>query len=256
MDLISWITRAVQRRLDDDLRENMKMKLAKKIRGAALVEYAILLGLIGVMSIYSVSSLGGQVAEGFETTAEEIALDTLLTPTPETPVTPPSPWGDPLPEQELTSWTVSVDSDLMGDSAMPGHITNTGSKWGWEIDLYEVMQRRPVGSTVYWEASYSTSGRVTPRNSYANGFLNYGVESHWVRPGTDYYIMGGQAQPLTTPTDAPGVTTEYLYDGYASGGTVPSDATGIRLGRSFYACGYQSDCETDPVRFQIRIYVE
>lgn len=229
------------------------MRLTQKTRGAALMEYGFLVGLISAAAILSVSSIGTKVSEGFQVSSEAMASDANPAGVPDMA---PSPWGDPLPTGEFTTWRVAIDNSRTGDGEMPGHITNPGNAWYWIVDLEQVMQNKPVGTTLYWDATYRTSGRVTPRNEYSNGFLNYGIESFWERPGTDYAILRGEATPLTPPTDEIGVTTEYVYDDSATRGVVPADATGIRLDRSFYACGFQSTCVLDPVQFDIRIYAE
>jgi len=51
----------------------LRTKLARSERGAALVEYALLLALIAVVCIVALTLLGGQAAEKFSTVGNSIA---------------------------------------------------------------------------------------------------------------------------------------------------------------------------------------
>jgi len=48
-------------------------KLVKNVKGAALVEYGILVGLIAVVAIAAVSLLGTQVRDTFTTITDELS---------------------------------------------------------------------------------------------------------------------------------------------------------------------------------------
>jgi pilus assembly protein Flp/PilA len=51
----------------------LKAKLGRTERGAALVEYALLLALIAVVCIVALTTLGGQASDKFEDVGNSIA---------------------------------------------------------------------------------------------------------------------------------------------------------------------------------------
>ena len=51
----------------------LKAKLGRSERGAALVEYALLLALIAVVCIVALTTLGGQASDKFEDVGNSIA---------------------------------------------------------------------------------------------------------------------------------------------------------------------------------------
>lgn len=57
------------------LNNHMKTRLARNIHGAALTEYGILVGLVAVVAISSVATLGGKVGDTFEEASAAINLD-------------------------------------------------------------------------------------------------------------------------------------------------------------------------------------
>ena len=69
---------------------------ARSSRGAALVEYGLLVGLVAVVAITSVAATGGKVSEIFGYAAEEVALDAEGGTS--APPAAPRPWacGDPM----------------------------------------------------------------------------------------------------------------------------------------------------------------
>ncbi len=75
------------------------MSLVKERKGASLLEYGILVGLISVLAIPSVVGLGKETRQSFFSTAEKLALttdnaassDPAPAPEPEAPPPPPPP---------------------------------------------------------------------------------------------------------------------------------------------------------------------
>ncbi|MGH9263394.1 MAG: Flp family type IVb pilin [Acidimicrobiales bacterium] len=56
-----------------DIVRYMQARFARTERGAALVEYALLLALIAVVCIVALTTLGDQAADKFSTVGESIA---------------------------------------------------------------------------------------------------------------------------------------------------------------------------------------
>ena len=56
-----------------DIVNYLQARFAKTERGAALVEYALLLALIAVVCIVALTTLGGQASSKFDTIGDSIA---------------------------------------------------------------------------------------------------------------------------------------------------------------------------------------
>lgn len=81
-------------------------------RGAALVEYGVLVGLIAVSAIFAVSELGDNVAENFTDTSEAIALAAPSGTSPAPGGSTPPPSGTPNTSFVFAPQDFSIDSYL------------------------------------------------------------------------------------------------------------------------------------------------
>lgn len=182
----------------------MKKNILKKNKGAALVEYGILVGMIAVLAIVAVTTLGGTVRDTFVTVATTLS-DTV--------------GGSSDDLQELGGGATAPE-------AVEVLAINTGSASSWT---------RAADGRVFVSDSYMTSGSVTtqPSSLDYDGVGGYvaGVEELYttVSFGTNllYEIPVANGSYDVTlhfaegfwgqPGGAPGGAGTRVFDGYAEG---------------------------------------
>jgi Flp pilus assembly pilin Flp len=213
----------------------MKMVNRRRSGGAALVEYVILLGLISVVSIGAVYTLGARVTEVFyETTntleeAEDVVSVNIDT------------WPGPA-EPEYTFYFDGTSENL------PPYVTKSGNDY--YIDLSEIMPDPSTWATpLKFDAVISHSGSFTKKDADAHdstSSLTVAGTAYWIREdNSDLYIVGATKQGSPSGT----VTAS----GERASTAVPDDVGQIRLAPRFH-CNPGSVCERGAFFFDINFH--
>lgn len=90
----------------------MKPRTHLRSRGAALVDYGILVGLVSIVGIVSIAKVGSQMAGSYETAAAAVENPSSA-PASETPAGPP-----PIPRSDLTQ-IMLINGDASGATIAP-----------------------------------------------------------------------------------------------------------------------------------------
>jgi len=171
----------------------------RRSRGASLLEYGIILGLVGAVSIPMVSSLGEEIVKLLNNTTKNIAIGSITVPTdPSTPLDPdafvfevssatgaifPSAggtiqidWGDEAANSSCTtSYVIDPNNPLTCDYPSPGtyKISITGDMTGYG-QLSSSSYKNDITRQIQWGNTGLTS--------LANAF--YGAENVTDVPGS------------------------------------------------------------------------
>jgi Flp pilus assembly pilin Flp len=145
-------------------------------RGAALVEYGLLIGLVAVVSIVSVERLGGQVKEVFELSSEALEFQAGESGAMPGSVTHPEAIDPPAPAKFM-AWTMTSGRYTSGTTEYRGfRSTNpsTGSLTMSDPSMIEVAQFFRVHSGANYASSFQINGDKTAELVGATLVCNHG----------------------------------------------------------------------------------
>lgn len=210
--------------------------MKKNKKGAALVEYGMLVGLIAVLAIFSVQTLGGTTKDVFNTVSDTLSTQILSVSSDEEVVTDTT--TEPLPPAPLLDSFVIPDHTLTGVSSVVSSGTPDGRLYASnELDqsldgflppvLYSVDLTGQVFTDAYFVVTnetasnpasiYNYRGYVQPCFRFASdGRVKCG------NPGSDWDHV---AFNMTMDVDALGwrIRPEFNTSVAGSGGTTHGD---------------------------------
>jgi Flp pilus assembly pilin Flp len=219
----------------DKGREMQRIRTKSKSRGAALVEYGLLLGLVAVVAIASVSRLGDQVSATFTDVAEELEMSMG----PE-----PAASGENEPALPPVTFREGGNSG----EEMPPYVTKSGKYY--YVDLDAIMPDRTLlSSPPRFNATISNAGSFQkrwPDEADSTSSLTVAAFADWVREGeSDLHLVAADA------FDSPAGFVQAYNE--RNGGFVPENATSIKLEPRFH-CNPGSICEKAGFEFNIDFY--
>lgn len=216
-------------------------------RGAALVEYAALVSLIGVAAIFAVLSLGNKVSSTFEGVAVTVAETRSAE----------EEFGITAPTGPVTSWSMEFNEQDAENGRIPDFVTRLESNPShWIVDLEPVLKWFPEGSVYYYDAALYQSGVRTVLENGSGAYslrpLSFFNRSSGSRQG----ILGGMASVEGGTLDnSEGSTQRFIYDGETQDALMPTFVTDIEL-YHVSTCGFRTLCEDDPLQFSITIFTK
>lgn len=220
-------------------------------RGAALVEYVILVGLISIISIGAVFTLGERASSTFNEVATRIDID-------------PAPVGSGSSEEvragllapsgPVTDWYFDFDEDEAEANGTPSWVTNNSGVWAFDLD--PILRHFPEGQSLYYDAVLYQDGT---RTVSASGGCAYTLRPHseFKRdPANDVGILGGIASAESGTSDCTPLTTQtFIYDGSVEGALVPVEVDSIEVYNRSRFCSGGATCIDGPLNFSIRFFV-
>lgn len=162
----------------------------KSEKGAPLVEYTILMGLLSIAAINVVLDLGTEVRDTFSTVTEEVAI--VNDPTtggpgaPGTPVTPPTTPSSPPPPTTPTTPTYTIDAryeeactNNWGYITVPGDIlADVNNDGNFKFSLF-----RNLGGPTTDRLYFNTTGE----QEYYGTFDGVDFANRWRYLATEIY---------------------------------------------------------------------
>lgn len=212
-------------------------------RGAALIEHGILLGLLSVMSIGLVTSLGREVSEVFEVADDFGSLETAEN------------YGISTPPGPVNDWTISFDQADAEEGRIPSYVTESNGVW--KISLEPILSNFPEGQQLYFDASISQSGARTVGSQGQCAYTLRPISEFKRGVNADRGIIGGIASADSGTSDCtPNSTQTFSFSAANSNQLVPTSVESIDVFDSGYFCSSGATCVDGPILFGIRFYTK
>ena len=211
------------------------VKLGKEKRGAALMEYGLVLGLIAGAALWGVSQVGDNIVELLNTTTDEIKFSE----NPDTTEDPPGP-------QHTFTWKGD------GNDILPSYVTVSGSYWIVDIASFisEIADPNDVDqiSKLRANVEVSMAASFQPKAQGLSGVsMTIDPRVRWIRPSTTATLTN----KIVTGSYP---ESEILAYNEALAMDVPDDATGIRIQR-YNSCTPNTICTLGEFYLDVEFYL-